>query len=83
MSKDASKIPLGPYCYTIVKVEGNVVQTSPCPYWRLDLSKPEQECGYCEFLGSGDWMPNGTGLLWDSVKECGENMDDERDEPAN
>lgn len=65
---DISKIPSGIYCYD---------ETGVCPYWRKHPNKIEQESGYCLFLKKGDWMKDGTMLLWDAVKECGINSDDE------
>lgn len=54
-------IPRGVYCNNM---------TTRCPYWSIHSDKPEQENGYCAYLGSGDWGHNGFGLLWDAVKEC-------------
>lgn len=48
-NKDRSKIPHGPYCY-----EGK----RRCPYWSFREDKPDQESGYCAFLGKGDWDTN-------------------------
>lgn len=88
MKKDKTVIPKGWYCYDIIK--GKRVL---CPYWSIRKDKPEQENGYCSFLGKGDWEENkeknwrdskgkltsademgiNLSLLWDQVKECGEN----------
>lgn len=67
--KDESVIPEGPYCYT--RVNGKQVN---CPYWGRDADRPQQESGFCTFLGRNDWdeIP-GIPLLWDQVKECGIN----------
>lgn len=75
LQKDESLIPQNtPYCYTIA---GTPIDTSgpiniiTCPFWDIDDEQPEQECGYCHFIENGDWMENGTLLLWDQCKECG------------
>lgn len=61
---DKRKIPKGIYCYD---------DKGTCPYWSMDEEKPQQESGYCRFMGVGDWEEKGTWLLWDMVKECGIN----------
>ncbi len=68
-------IPLGPYCHG---ARGSGVV---CPYWDRDLSAPEQLDGYCHFLKAGDRpdRDDSTFLLWDQVKECGINLDEEHD----
>jgi len=58
------RIPRGVYCYRGDKL---------CPFWSKDYNQPEQENGYCSYLGRGDWENEGFGLLWDQVKECGVN----------
>lgn len=67
MNKDTSKIPKGIYCYD---------ENGKCPYWSIREDREEQENGYCKFLEMGDGE-NGIFLLWDQVKECTENLDDE------
>lgn len=68
------KIPHGNYCYVPIGWQGCKYKISPCPYWSKDPSKPEQQNGYCSYLGYGDWHEDkGFGLLWDQVKECGIN----------
>ena len=62
------QIPKGIYCYD---------KHGLCPWFDAREDKPEQECGYCHYLEAGDWEENGTFLLWDQVKECGLNDDDE------
>ena len=47
--KDIKKIPKGPYCYD---------ENGLCSYWKLLGKYHEQEDGYCEFLGYGDWEIN-------------------------
>ena len=64
---DRLKIPSGCYCYD---------ENGLCPYWSKRKDKPDQENGYCEYLKKGDWEHDFFGLLWDQVKECGENDDD-------
>jgi hypothetical protein len=41
-----------------------------CPFWDWDDGHPDQEHGYCHYMGLGDWQLN-SGLLWDQCKECG------------
>ena len=65
--KDQSKIPKGFYCYDTNGV---------CPYWSLNKNKPHQENGYCSYLEQGDWDEH-LGLLWDQVKECNINMEED------
>lgn len=73
-------IPDGVYCYAIVD---GAQQT--CPYWGVLEADPESGVvvrGYCAFLKCGDGEDGddgeqGTSLLFDMVKECGE-----RDDPA-
>lgn len=65
---DTSVIPPGLYCYTY---EGN--NAVVCPYWSIDTKQQTQANGYCAFLKLGDWMEDGTDLLWDQCKECGIN----------
>lgn len=67
--KDVEVIPKGTYCY----------RENICPYWGSNKKKQNQSNGYCRFLRSGDWQENAGGLLWDQVKECGENPGDESD----
>jgi hypothetical protein len=72
-----ANIPLGDYCYTLIGIDSNIGfrQVSVCPFWRKFADKPEQLNGYCTYLKLGDWMEDGTLLLWDQVKECGINHD--------
>jgi hypothetical protein len=67
-------IPTGVYCYS-----GSRMSDDPnfkvCPYWRQFDEYPLQESGYCTYLKLGDYMEDGTLLLWDQVKECGINED--------
>lgn len=77
-------IPKGDYCYSILEEPSPAtnyrMRVKRCPFW----DKPQdmvaahgaQLSGYCHYLRQGDWMPDGTFLLWDQVKECGLNYDD-------
>lgn len=84
---DESVIPAGSYCYTPIRMIEEPgrpprMKIKHCPYWGHDFDKPRQQTGYCALLGQGDWDPdpNGPFLLWDQVKECGLNDDDDEDE---
>ena len=67
--KSPSKIPKGLYCY-----DANGI----CPYWSLSKNGGVQNNGYCAYLELGDWEPDGwISLLWDGVKECGLNTNDD------
>lgn len=61
-------IPRGPYCYD---------ENGVCPFWCREPTKQPQEDGYCSYLGKGDWQLEGFSLLWDQVKECDVNDDDD------
>jgi hypothetical protein len=80
--KDESVIPEGFYCYTPdgPLPGGGGIKIKLCPYWSFREDKPEQENGYCSFMGVGDWEQNGPSLLWDQVKECGIKMGSWEDE---
>lgn len=75
---DVSVIPSGMYCYTRMSdfVDGQMT-IKPCPYWSIDRNQPVQANGYCKFLKKGDWMDDGTWLLWDQIKACGVNNEGE------
>ena len=67
MNKDPTLIPKGIYCYD---------NDGICPYWSKHPDHAEQEDGYCAFLERGDWEEDkhpSVALLWDQVKECGQN----------
>jgi hypothetical protein len=64
-------IPKGPYCYRA---------DYKCPFLDSDSDREAHESGYCHFLKLGDWMENGTSLLWDQCKECGINWEDENED---
>jgi hypothetical protein len=70
--KDVNLIPPGSYCYEWLRSPMEGGQIISCPYWDRDLTKNEQDNGYCHFLKTGDWEGEGLNLLWDMVKECGE-----------
>jgi hypothetical protein len=75
MGNKAARIPSGIYCY-------NKAEDHLCPYWGYDPTRPEQESGYCEFLGINDWDDvEGVPLLWDQVKECGCNVSEDGLDP--
>lgn len=89
MTGDKEKIPRGDYCYEhtggtvmvdhVVGENGKLVETlpysvperRPCPFWSLRADGR----GYCAYLKKSD-DDLGGGLLWDQVKECGENTGD-------
>lgn len=63
---------------------GFVYQVKVCPYWEpyneekhgqlpedLIKYKDEYDGAYCRYIKNGDWLENGTSLLFDQVKECG------------
>ena len=60
-TKGESVVPRGIYCYD---EKGN------CPYWDVEENKPEQDNGFCWFLGKGDWDDD-MGEIWDQCKCCG------------
>jgi len=68
-------IPQGYYCYSYLGFdeENGFPIFHYCPWYGVDKTKEDQDCGYCHYLGIGDWQMKGAGLLWDSVKECGIN----------
>lgn len=78
-------IPKGPYCYEPIQAPGvrgywfrGPIPIRLCPYWSKDESKPSQMNGSCSYLGINDWDDSpGVSLLWDQIKECGINDDDE------
>lgn len=84
-NKDTSVIPYGVYCYRyigdVIDYNGKTVRvTDMCPYWRCNKEKDEQLCGYCLYMETGDWIEDGTMLLWDCCKECGVNEPDAPDD---
>lgn len=71
---DTSVIPRGLFCYTAQgEFEDGKMLIKTCPYWSIDESQPEHANGYCKFLKKGDWMEDGTWLVWDQIKACGIN----------
>lgn len=71
-------IPRGNYCYTMTEEPSSEnrfrLKIKLCPFWSNNPDQPDQGSGYCSYLKQGDWMENGTFLLWDQVKECGINL---------
>lgn len=73
-------IPRGLYCYhRLSHYEDGRTVVDMCPYWSKRYDKKEQENGYCQYLGKGDWESDGLSLLWDQCKECDVNFGDEAD----
>lgn len=67
--------PEGQYCYKITKIVYDEkgcphIHRRMCPFHVMRDDKPYQMNGYCSYLRLGDWMKNGTSLLFDQVKEC-------------
>ena len=58
-----------PYCY-----ENHI--SKQCKWLSFNKTKDEQLSGYCKYLHTGDWMKDGTILLFDECKECGIHEDD-------
>ena len=54
-----------PYCETYK--HGKRVD---CKWLSFNPNKHHQEAGFCRYLKTGDWIDDGTWLLWDGVKEC-------------
>lgn len=81
LNKDEKYIPPGFYCYMFLTEpdyeDGGSMKTLPCPYLEFRKDKPSQMFGYCHFLELGDWEDDGTSLLWDMVKECSVNCEEE------
>lgn len=63
----------------IVADPNGVIETKRCPYWSIRQDKPKQSNGYCAYGEIGDWQDS-FGMLWDQLKLCGENRDDDEDE---
>lgn len=84
--EDAKKIiPKGCYCYKLDKTKTSQIKRCGlpiivCPFWQMIDAMPEQENGYCAFLDYGDWMNDESiTYLWDQVKECEINLEEELD----
>lgn len=83
--KAESLIPFGGYCYKgLQKKEDEPLEfkvVDKCPFHSINEDHIEngsiQMAGYCSYLKLGDWMDNGTFLLFDMVKECGVKEEDE------
>lgn len=79
---NSKSIPKGMYCYD---------KNGTCPFFELRNDKPRQMNGYCHYMKLGDWevdppkdLPENfplpaISLLWDMVKECGINLDEDDD----
>lgn len=52
--KAKKKIPKGCYCYK----ETKPYQLKRCPFWSIKANLPEQENGYCSYLGKSDYDLN-------------------------
>ena len=74
-------IPEGMYSYKNLGLDqvSNRMKVAVCPYWGKDPTRPEQCNGFCTKLGINDWDDDRFTLLWDQVKECGENTGDPED----
>jgi hypothetical protein len=57
MKKNKKLIPKGLYCYSGSCAPGSKT-FKLCPYWSSKKNRPEQENGYCSYLGKGDWEIN-------------------------
>ena len=90
---DRSFIPQGMYCHGPLTQEGVNENGFPilkahkmCPYWSNDPNLPDQANGVCSFMGLRDGdidsLGNQVWLLWDQVKECGINDEDDPDEES-
>ncbi len=77
---DHPEIPKGLYCYKLVQSknpsETGLPEQIKCPHWKIDKDYDRQNNGFCALLNLGDWEDSGS-MLWDQVKECNINMDDE------
>ena len=71
-----SDIPVGEYCYTILSVNNGRIQTKVCPYWSGVVIIDDEKIGYCSKLNVDDSMDD-YGLLFDQVKYCGINIDED------
>lgn len=89
MEQARAVVPQGLYCYTpkgpmqpVTLADGTEALRMPtrsCPYWKRRGDKPAQRNGYCRLMKCGDFTAGGRGtmLLWDQVKECGINVDED------
>lgn len=82
-----SLIPEGDYCYrpdtspaAAEAYQRGRFRIVRCPFWILRSDLAEQANGYCSYLKLGDWMEDGTFLLWDQVKECGVKLGDDEEQ---
>lgn len=59
------------------------IETKRCPYWSINPRWPKQSNGYCSYGEVGDWQENRAGwwgMLWDQLKSCDVNRDDDDEE---
>ena len=71
-------IPYGSYCYMSIETPEEdrklgIRRIKCCPFLDWNKWAPSQSYGYCHLIKSGDWHYNGTMILWDQCKSCGEN----------
>ena len=74
------QIPCGEYCYALLEIGKNdsgvpFMRTKKCPFWANDTNEPQN--AYCAVLGEDDDSCEGLSLIWDQVKECGYNIDED------
>lgn len=79
-----SVIPRGHYCYSNMKIVEHPVTTritmTMCMFWKILPGFPDQQSGWCDYLKTGDMIETGTMLLWDQVKCCSVNIDNDNDD---
>jgi hypothetical protein len=72
-----SDIPHGHYCYEPLSVDPNgKMKIKKCPFHTIDNNHEHQNNGFCNYLNAGDWMDDGTLDLWDSIKNCEINLEE-------
>ena len=69
---DKTRIPVGDYCYTPLGFKDGKYKVKMCPYWEYGEDADGCSYGYCHYLKEKDYI-----LLWDQVKICNINIDDE------
>ena len=83
-----SLIPKGMYCYTPTGESGigkdgiPFRKIDPCPFWKQDRRRREQERGYCTYLGKGDWDLNKEGELYQINKDGSKTLIKKKGEPT-
>lgn len=66
----------------LVADPNGAILTDRCPYWSINEKRGRQENGYCSYGEVGDWQENRAGywgMIWDQLKACGVNLDEEND----